>query len=298
MTARTNPIRHSDVLGSCGGEKKERSADSATGRPAAAGRSSSRLAARVVEGLIERPGSGPSVRLWMQGDVGAPCLRGPNRSVRMRGRAAGCESVVPISDIMSSKLLCGLKHPGFMLSSYMSAGANLELDDIVATAIIIAIAGHETTANLLGTAMIRLLTPQRHGIRPIDTIDAVDDRLVTELLRLDGPASRGTHDHTRPHVQRRHHPRRRTRPRRPRRRQPRPSHLQFTRSTPNRPARASTAHLRPRRTLCLGAALARLETATALQGVLARRSTLCGNPTWRDNPAIRGPQTLPCRFTT
>ncbi|ORB76422.1 cytochrome P450, partial [Mycobacterium timonense] len=49
---------------------------------------------------------------------------------------------------------------------------------------------------------------------------------------------------------------------------------------------------------CLGAALARLETTTALQHVLARRPTLCGNPTWRDNPAIRGPQALPCRFTT
>ena len=63
-------------------------------------------------------------------------------------------------------------HPGDDLISFIAADPDLELDDVVTTAIIIAIAGHETTANLLGAAMIRLLTPQRHGIRPIDTIDA------------------------------------------------------------------------------------------------------------------------------
>ncbi|HEV7581586.1 MAG TPA: hypothetical protein VGO77_14440 [Mycobacterium sp.] len=35
--------------------------------------------------------------------------------------------------------------------------------------------------------MIRLLKPGANGIRPVDTIDTVDDRLISELLRLDGP---------------------------------------------------------------------------------------------------------------
>ena len=47
---------------------------------------------------------------------------------------------------------------------------------------------------LLGTATIRLLTPQHDGTRPIETIDTFDDRLITELLRLDGVAQPGVHD--------------------------------------------------------------------------------------------------------
>jgi cytochrome P450 len=191
------------------------------------------------------------------------------------------------------------RHPGDDLISFIATDPNLELDDIVTTAIIIAIAGHETTANLLGAAMIRLLTPQRHGIRPIETIDAIDDRLVTELLRLDGPAQAvvrtATHDHTFSDVT--------INAGEPAlvvlaaaNRDPAifnsPDQLQTDRPGPAPLTFGHGAHY------CLGAALARLETTTALQQVLARRPTLCGNPTWRDNPAIRGPQTLPCRFTT
>lgn len=190
-------------------------------------------------------------------------------------------------------------HPGDDLLSFIGADPNLELDDIVTTASIIAIAGHETTANLLGAAMIRLLTPGRDGIRPIDAIDAIDDRIITELLRLDGPVQAvgrtATHDHVINDI---------------------PIHAGepvlvvlaaanrdpavFNKSDqllPDRPGPAPLtfghgAHY------CLGAALARLETALALQHVLARRPVRCGDPTWRDTPAIRGPQTLPCVFTT
>jgi cytochrome P450 len=191
------------------------------------------------------------------------------------------------------------RHPGDDLLSFIATAPDLELDDVVTTAIIIAIAGHETTANLLGTAMIRLLTPQPDDIRPIDTIDAVDDRLITELLRLDGPAQAvvrtATHDHTFSEVTihagepalvvlaaANRDPAVFNKPDQLRTDRPGPAPLTF----------GHGAHY------CLGAALARLETTTALQRVLARRPTLCGNPTWRDTPAIRGPQTLPCRFTT
>jgi cytochrome P450 len=47
---------------------------------------------------------------------------------------------------------------------------------------------------------------------------------------------------------------------------------------------------------CLGAALARLEITIALRKVSARRINLCGEPTWRDTPAIRGPLTVPITF--
>ncbi len=55
------------------------------------------------------------------------------------------------------------------------------------TAILIAVAGHETTANLLGTAVIRLLSSQPDGARLVDRVDPGDPTLLTELLRLDGP---------------------------------------------------------------------------------------------------------------
>jgi cytochrome P450 len=48
--------------------------------------------------------------------------------------------------------------------------------------------------------MIRLLTPQPDGTRPLDTIKAIDQRLITELLRLDGPAQAVMRTATTDHV--------------------------------------------------------------------------------------------------
>ena len=190
------------------------------------------------------------------------------------------------------------RHPGDDLLSFIAADTDLELDDVVTTAIIIAVAGHETTANLLGTAMIRIMAPQRDGLRLIETIGTIDDQLIAELLRLDGPAQSVMRTATRDHVfgdvtictgepalvilaaaNR----------------DPavfdKPDQLRADRQGPAPLTFGHGAHY------CLGAPLARLETAIALQHVLDRRPTLCGSPTWRDNPAIRGPQTLPCIFT-
>lgn len=191
------------------------------------------------------------------------------------------------------------RHPGEDLLSFIAADTDLELDDVVTTAIIIAIAGHETTANLLGAGMLRLLTPEHDGARAIEAINAPDDRLVTELLRLDGPAQAVTRTATQDHVlggvtirageailvvlaaaNR----------------DPtvfdNPNQLRTDRTGPAPLSFGHGAHY------CLGAALARLETTLALQHVLARKPALCGATTWRDNPAIRGPQTLPCVFAS
>lgn len=188
-------------------------------------------------------------------------------------------------------------HPGDDLISFMAADPDLELDDVVTTAVIIAIAGHETTANLLGAAMIRLLTPGPDGVPPIDAIHTVDDGLITELLRLDGPVQAVGRTATADHViddiiilagQ-------------PAlvviaaaNRDPaifnRPHQLQTDRTGPAPLAFGYGAHY------CLGAALARLEIAIALQHVLARRPALGSRPTWRDTPAIRGPLTIPTVF--
>ncbi len=189
-------------------------------------------------------------------------------------------------------------HPGDDLLSFIATDTDLELDDVVITAIIIAIAGHETTANLLGAAMIRLLTPQREGIRPIDTVDTIEDRLIVEVLRLDGPVQAvgrtATHDQVLGDVTIR---------------AGEPVLVVLAAANRDPAIFNNPNEFQPDRTdlapltfghgahYCLGAALARLETVLILQQVATRRPTLCGNPTWRDNPAIRGPQTLPCRFT-
>lgn len=47
---------------------------------------------------------------------------------------------------------------------------------------------------------------------------------------------------------------------------------------------------------CLGAALARLEIAVALQHILARRPVLRDDPIWRTTPAIRGPLRVSMAF--
>jgi cytochrome P450 len=189
-------------------------------------------------------------------------------------------------------------HCGDDLLSFIGADPDLELDDVVTTALIIAVAGHETTANLLGASMVRLLMPSPEGVRQIDTVAAIDDSLITELLRLDGPVQAvgriATCDHVVDGVTIRA-----TEPvlvvlaaanRDP---------AVFTQPDQFQPKRAGPAPLAfgYGSHYCLGAALARLEMAVALQKVLARRPMLCGDPTWRETPAIRGPLTVPAIFT-
>lgn len=189
-------------------------------------------------------------------------------------------------------------HPGDDLLSFIGADPDLELDDVVTMAVIIAVAGHETTANLLGASVIRLLTPGPAAIRPIDAIHTVDGRLITELLRLDGPIQAVGRTATRDHIvdgvtihatepvlvvlaAANRDPAVFTQP----------DQLQPERAGPAPLAFGYGSHY------CLGAALARLEITIALQKILARRLTLCGNPIWRNTPAIRGPLTTPAVFS-
>ena len=179
-------------------------------------------------------------------------------------------------------------HPSDDLISFIAADTDLELDDVVFTALLIAVAGHETTANLLGAGVSRLL---RHGERI--TAETVDAGLVTELLRLDGPVQAVGRTATRHHIvdgipieagqsvlvviaAANRDPHVFTDP------------DQF-RTDRRGPAPLSFGH-GPH--YCLGAALARMEITTALRYILQRQPTQAGAPTWRDTRAIRGPRTL------
>jgi cytochrome P450 len=191
------------------------------------------------------------------------------------------------------------RSPGDDLLSFIASDPDLELVDVVIMAVVIAVAGHETTANLLGSAMIRLMAPQTAGVRPIDAIGTVDDQLVTELLRLDGPVQAvgrtATQDHRIDDVAVSSGD---------------PALVVLAAANRDPAVFEQPDRLQPHRTglapltfgygahYCLGAALARLEIAIALRHILTRRPALCGAPVWRDTPAIRGPLSVRTIFQT
>ncbi|MFV8164876.1 cytochrome P450 [Mycobacterium sp. 134] len=189
------------------------------------------------------------------------------------------------------------QHPGDDLLSFIAGDPDLELEDVVITAILIAVAGHETTANLLGAGLVRLLDERADGTRLADEIDPADPAVMTELLRLDSPVQAALRTATRdarvgevdiaegatalvvvaaanrdPSVFKN------------------PGTFQLGRTGPAPLTFGYGAHH------CLGASLARLEIATALPKILARRPMLVGAPLWRDTPAIRGAVSIPALF--
>jgi cytochrome P450 len=66
--------------------------------------------------------------------------------------------------------------PGDYLLSLIAADTDLQLDDIVVTAILTAVAGHQTTANLLGAAIVRQLTRRPDGSRPLMAAQAISSQ--------------------------------------------------------------------------------------------------------------------------
>ena len=187
--------------------------------------------------------------------------------------------------------------PSDDLLSFIASDPDLLLDEVVITAILIAVAGHETTANLLGAAMTRLLTPGPDGSRIVDGVDTDEASLIDELLRLDGPVQATARTATQRQLigdveiacgE---------------------TALVVVAAANRDPAAFDQAHqFRLKRTgpapmsfgygahYCLGASLARLETTVALRHILARNPVLTGPVTWRDTPAIRGPLNVPMVF--
>ena len=88
-----------------------------------------------------------------------------------------------------------------LLSALIAAedsGTSLTHGELVATVLLLLLAGHETTANVIGNATLRLL--RRRDL--LDDLVARDsstqiNRAVDELLRLDGPVLDGSADHPR-----------------------------------------------------------------------------------------------------
>ncbi|MDF0529062.1 cytochrome P450 [Tsukamurella sp. 8F] len=210
--------------------------------------------------------------------------------------AAGAAAAAALTGMFLPLAADRRAHPGDDLLSYLATDPDLELDDVVANALLLAVAGHETTANVLGAGIVRLLSsaaPVPAG-PPSGRSDA---RLVAELLRLDAPAQAVARTAEEEHeiagvtiaagdavlvviaaanrdpavfVE--------------------PDTLLPEREGPPTLSFGHGAHF------CLGAALARLELEHALPRVLARAPRLSGPVAWRDTPAVRGPVSVPVVF--
>jgi cytochrome P450 len=181
----------------------------------------------------------------------------------------------------------------------LATDPGLGLDEVVSNAILLAVAGHETTAKLLGTSMIRLCTGTP-GERLIDTLDDVGaDGVIDELFRLDGTAQvvvRAATDHHEidghtiepgarvivaiaaanrdPEVF--------------------DEPDQFRPDREKRRPHLALGHGRHR---CLGAALSRLELSIALRQLRLREPRLVGPVTWHPSGILRGPTRVPMIFT-
>lgn len=88
------------------------------------------------------------------------------------------------------------RNPGEDLLSQLieakEAGDRLTHSELLATAFLLLIAGHETTVNLIGNGVLELL---RHApqLRQLRTHPALIDSAVEEILRYRGPVERGRH---------------------------------------------------------------------------------------------------------
>jgi cytochrome P450 len=216
--------------------------------------------------------------------------------------AAGAPSVSGLTAVFAEFLsVCAdrRRQPGSDLLSLLATDPGLELDEVVANAILLAVAGHETTSKLLGTSMTRLCSGVP-GERLIDTLDDVGaDNVVDELFRLDGTAQvvvRGATDH---HIVDGHaiEP---------------GARVIVAIAAANRDPDVFEApdEFRPGRDKgqphlalgygrhrCLGAALSRLELAIALRQLHARQPQLAGPVTWHSSGILRGPTQVPMVFT-
>ena len=184
-----------------------------------------------------------------------------------------------------------------LLSALITAeadGDRLTQDELVATVLLLIIAGHETTANVLGNAMLRLTKAPETRAELAAGDDSHMRTAVEELLRLDGPVQMAE----RIALERRTIGRVELQPgqivilmiaaaNRDHQVFNRPHQLDLTRAKNPHLAFGAGAHF------CVGAPLARLELRIALRA-LADLPTphLAAKPTHRRSFTLRGLETL------
>jgi len=189
-----------------------------------------------------------------------------------------------------------------LLSALIAAeeqGDKLSEPELVATCVLLLIAGHETTVNLIGNGILALL---RHP----DQLQALADNPaliqtgVEELLRFDGPVQRtGRMTMADVEIGGRQIPKNSIvaavigAANRDPAHFPDPDRLDVTRRENRHIAFGFGIHF------CLGAPLARIEGQVAIGTLLRRWPTLklvSDTPEWRESSVLRGLKTLPVTF--
>lgn len=187
-----------------------------------------------------------------------------------------------------------------LLTALISAedgGASLAHGELIATVLLLVLAGHETTANVIGNAMLRLVRDRSL----LDDLAGRDDTdvkpAVEELLRLDGPVQMAERITLEP-VEVAGHPLPAghivvlllAAANRDAEVFPKPHRMRLERAPNPHLAFGSGAHF------CIGAPLARLELRVAMRALarqLPRDVHLAGPPRHRPSFTIRGLEALP-----
>jgi cytochrome P450 len=238
-----------------------------------------------------------SFRTW-SGDLLAPAMD-PEGQQRLRGAEAGLRAY--FTDLIAARR----QAPTDDLLGALVAGGELEEQELLAMLVLLLIAGHETTVNLIGNGMLALL-------RNPDQLALLRERpelmpaAVEEFLRYDAPVERssfrvaledfdlaGTHVPKGSFV----HVSLGAAARDPKA-FPEPDRLDVTREDNRHLAFGHGMHF------CLGAPLARLEGRIAFETLLRHRPHIeldvpDEDLSWRLSGAVvRGLAGLPVRFTT
>lgn len=208
------------------------------------------------------------------------------------GTAASAKLVAHLLPLAASRRAS----PGDDLLSFLASDPELGLDDAVVTTVNISVGALENTSDFLGSAVVRLLTPDAHGARPIDTLDLSDPTLVTELFRLESPQAitrTATEAHRIDGIDI----------------VPGQQVLIILAAANRDPAvfdgpdefrlgRQEPAPLTFGRGehFCIGRSLAQLQADVVLRRVFARDPVLTGPVRWRETPSRRGPVVLPVGF--
>jgi cytochrome P450 len=208
--------------------------------------------------------------------------------------AAALEVTMFLTPILSERRGTGR---GDDFISALLAVDELALDEVLATCVLLLAAGHETTANLIGTGALAVLQhPEQRALLAADP-----GRAIEELIRLHGPVRiigrTALEDHELAGVR---VPRGRQvllrldQAGRDPRRWPDPTRLDLSRSGPGHLGFGTGIHF------CLGAALARMEASIALVGLFEkypRMALVDPEPTWRVSSTFHALDRLPVRLT-
>ena len=185
------------------------------------------------------------------------------------------------------------------LATVAEKGDRLDNDELVANSILLLAAGHETTTNLIGNGLLALMR-QPDQMQALQDDPALIPNAVEELMRYDNPVQivwryaaedlevggkeirRGQFINLVVGAANRDSEQFRD-----------PDRLDVTREQGKHLGLGLGIHF------CVGAALARLESATAFRHVLQRMPNVTlesENLEWETSPTFRGVKSLPVRF--